>query len=166
MPASSADLGKLAKEDCVRDIDAWMTVNMFKMNRNKAKSVVLNANFIFNVNFGLRRVISKSSVAGNIGVLYDTFIPMEHHVTAVRKAGFYHLRDGSRIRKYIIRSKYLCMLSFLRDWTSVIYYRNRLSRDVSMFKPLSLNTDIVSKRGYCNCISRSTIGSILLSGLI
>ena len=43
MPASSDDLGKLAKEDCVRDIDAWMTVNMFKMNRNKAKSVVLNA---------------------------------------------------------------------------------------------------------------------------
>ena len=103
MPACSADLGKLAKEDCVRDIDAWMTVNMFKMNRNKAKSVVLNANFIFNVNFGLRRVISKSSVARNIGVLYDTFIPMEHHVTAVRKAGFYHLRDSNRIRKYISR---------------------------------------------------------------
>ena len=68
-----------------------------------------------------------------------------------------------------LRRKYSCMLSFLRDWTSVIYYRNKLSRDVSMFKPLSLNThdtDIVSKRGYCNCISRSTIGSIRLLGLI
>ena len=65
-----------------------------------------------------------------------------------------------------LRRKYWCMLSFLRDWTSVIYYRNKLSRDFSMFKPLSLNTDIVSKRGYCNCISRSTIGSIFLSDLI
>ena len=65
-----------------------------------------------------------------------------------------------------LRRKYSCMLSFLRDWTSVIYYRNKLSRDFSMFKPLSLNTDIVSKRGYCNCISRSTIGSIFLSDLI
>ena len=33
-PASSADLGKLAIEDCVRDIDAWMTLSMFKMNRD------------------------------------------------------------------------------------------------------------------------------------
>ena len=28
---------------------------------------------------------------------------MEHHVTAVCKAGFYHLRNISRIRKYIAR---------------------------------------------------------------
>ena len=41
------------------------------------------------------------SAAGNIGVLYDTSISMEHHVTAVCKAGFYHLRNISRIRKYI-----------------------------------------------------------------
>ena len=30
----SASLAKLATEDCVRDIDAWMTVNMLKMNRD------------------------------------------------------------------------------------------------------------------------------------
>ena len=107
MPACSADLGKLAKEDCVRDIDAWMTVKMFKMNRNKEKSVVLNASprppapltpiSVWD------KVISKSSVARNIGVLYDTFMPMEHHVTAVCKAGFYHLLDISRIKNYISR---------------------------------------------------------------
>ena len=56
-----------------------------------------------------------------------------------------------------IRWKYLCMLSFLRDWPSVIYYQNKLSRDVSMFKPLSLNTDIESKTGYCNCVSKGAL---------
>ena len=30
-------------------------------------------------------------------------MPMEHHVTAVRKAGFYHLLDISHIRNYISR---------------------------------------------------------------
>ena len=33
--SSTADLAKLVIEDCVRDIDAWMTVNMLKINRDK-----------------------------------------------------------------------------------------------------------------------------------
>ena len=37
-------------------------------------------------------VISKASTARNIGVVYDTFVAMENHVTAICKAGFYHLR--------------------------------------------------------------------------
>ena len=36
--SSSAELAKLAVEDyCVRDIDAWMTVNKVKMNRDKTE---------------------------------------------------------------------------------------------------------------------------------
>ena len=31
--SSFADLAKLAIEDCVRDIDAWMTVDILKMTR-------------------------------------------------------------------------------------------------------------------------------------
>ena len=41
--SSTADLAKLAIEDCLRDIDAWMTANMLKMNRDKTELVVLNA---------------------------------------------------------------------------------------------------------------------------
>ena len=44
-----------------------------------------------------------SSAARNIGVLYDTSMSLEHHVTAVCKAGFYPLRNITRIRKYISR---------------------------------------------------------------
>ena len=33
--SSSVDLAKSVIEDCVRDIDAWMTVHMLKMNRDK-----------------------------------------------------------------------------------------------------------------------------------
>ena len=33
--SSTTDLAKLAIEDCVRDIDAWMTVNVLKINRDK-----------------------------------------------------------------------------------------------------------------------------------
>ena len=113
------------------------------------------------------RVISKSSVARNIGVLYDSCqwnIMSQPYARQASTTFETVAAEGNTL--VALRRKYSCMLSFLRDWTSVIYYRNKLSRDFSMFKPLSLNTDIVSKRGYCNCISRSTIGSIFLSDLI
>ena len=41
--SSTAELAKLAIEDCVRDIDAGMTVNMLKTNTDKTELVVLNA---------------------------------------------------------------------------------------------------------------------------
>ena len=37
------DKTKLVIEECVRDIDAWMTVNMLKMNRDKTELLVLSA---------------------------------------------------------------------------------------------------------------------------
>ena len=105
--SSTADLAKLVIEDCVRDIDAWMTVNMLKMNRYKTDLVVLNANHrppppLTSISV-CDELISKTSTARNIGLLYDTVMSMEHPVTAVCKAGFFHLRNVSRIRKYISR---------------------------------------------------------------
>ena len=91
--SSTSDLAKLATEDCVRDIDAWMIVNMRKMNRNNTEPVVLNAS----------HRPPPPSTARNISVLYDTVMSMEHHVTAVCKAGFFYLQNISRIRKYISR---------------------------------------------------------------
>ena len=37
------DLAKSVIVECVRDIDAWMTVNMLQMNRDKTELVVLSA---------------------------------------------------------------------------------------------------------------------------
>ena len=59
--SSTADLAKLAIEDCVRDIDAWMIVNMRKMNRDNTELVVLNAS----------HRPPPLSTARNIGVLYS-----------------------------------------------------------------------------------------------
>ena len=105
--SSTADLAKLVIEDCVRDIDAWMTVNMLKMNRDKTDLVVLNSSHrppppLTSISV-CDELISKTSTARNIGLLYDTVMSMEHPVTAVCKAGFFHCRNISRIRKYISR---------------------------------------------------------------
>ena len=80
---------------------------MLKMNRDKTDLVVLNANHrppppLTSISI-CDELISKISTARNIGLLYDTVMSMEHPVTAVCKAGFFHRRNISRIRKYISR---------------------------------------------------------------
>ena len=95
----------LIVEKCVRNIDAWMVVNKLKLNRDKTELLVLNAHHrpqppLESVAVS-NEVIIPSISARNIGVLFDSVMSMEQHVTAVAKSAFYHLRNISRIRKYI-----------------------------------------------------------------
>ena len=43
----------------------------------------------------------RCGVARNFGVIYDSSMSMENHIMAICKAAFYHLRNISRIRKYL-----------------------------------------------------------------
>ena len=76
--SSSAELAKLAVEDCVRDIDAWMTVIKLKMNRDKTELVVLNASHrqpspLTSISV-CDEVISKSSVATILVTNLETLV--------------------------------------------------------------------------------------------
>ena len=76
--SSSAELAKLAVEDCVRDIYAWMTVNKLKMNRDKTELVVLNASHrqpspLTSISV-CDEVISKSSVATILVTNLETLV--------------------------------------------------------------------------------------------
>ena len=77
--SSSAELAKLAVEDyCVRDIDAWITVNKLKMNRDKTELVVLNASHrqpspLTSISV-CDEVISKSSVATILVTNLETLV--------------------------------------------------------------------------------------------
>ena len=91
------------------DKNAWRAEPAFipVMNRDKTELVVLGARHrsllpLTSISV-CDEVISKASTARNIGIVYDTFVSMENHVTAICKAGFYHLRNISRIRKYMSR---------------------------------------------------------------
>ena len=79
--------------------------NMLKMNRDKTELLVLN---------GRQRPlpplttisvcdeeINRSTKARNVGVIYDSSLSMENHIMAICKAAFFHLRNISRIRKYL-----------------------------------------------------------------
>ena len=102
---SSPEMAKAAMEACVRDIDTWMTANMLKMNRDKTELLVLKARHrplppLMSISV-CDEEINLSSKARNIGVIFDTSMSMDNHIAAICKSAFYHLRNISRIRKYL-----------------------------------------------------------------
>ena len=152
----------------MRDIDAWMTVNMHKMNRDKTELVILNASrrpppSLTSISV-CDELISKTSTARNIGVLYDTVMSVKHNLTAVCKARFFNLQNISRITKYISRHTAEILVhafinSRLAFCNSLLYgLPKKLSSSFSMFKIqlpewLRLHPNMnIYHRYYRNCI--------------
>ena len=102
-----ADLAqaKSSVELCVKDIDWWMTTNMLKLNQEKTELIVISSKFrpkptISYVSVGDEQILPKSS-ARNLGVIFDECCNMVEHVNKICKTSYYHLRNISKIRKYL-----------------------------------------------------------------
>ena len=78
---------------------------MLKLNRAKTELVVLNARHRPTSSITTVSVcdesIESSATVKNIGITFDSVMSMEPQVNSVCKSAFYHLRNLSRIRKYI-----------------------------------------------------------------
>ena len=76
-----------------------------QMNRDKTELLVLNGRHCplppLTTISVCDEEINRSAKARNIGVIYDSSMSMENHIMAICKAAFYHLRNISRIRKYL-----------------------------------------------------------------
>ena len=92
-------------ENCVTDIDNWMTLNKLKLNKDKTEFLHLSSKHnpqrsLPVLLFG-SDLITPSPKARNIGVTFDSTLSMVPHINNICKSSFYHLRNISRIRKYI-----------------------------------------------------------------
>ena len=91
-------------EECLSDIDKWMSINRLKLNKDKTELLYLFSKYnslqsLPPLRFGTD-IIKSSSHARNIGAILDTTLSMLSHVN-VFKSAFYHLCTISRIRKYL-----------------------------------------------------------------
>ena len=92
-------------EECLSDIDKWMSINRLKLNKDKTELLYLFSKYnpqqsLPRLRFGTD-IIKPSPHARNIGAIFDTTMSMLPHVNNVCKSAFYHLRTISRIRKYL-----------------------------------------------------------------
>ena len=92
-------------EECLSDIDKWMSINRLKLNKDKTELLYLFSKYnpqqsVPPLRFGTD-IIKPSPHARNTGAIFDTTMSMLPHVNNVCKSAFYHLRTISRIRKYL-----------------------------------------------------------------
>ena len=92
-------------EECLSDIDKWMSINRLKVKKDKTALLYLFSKYnsqqsLLPLRFGTD-IIKPSSHARNIGAIFNTTMSMLPQVNNVCKSAFYHLRTISRIRKYL-----------------------------------------------------------------
>ena len=90
---------------CLAEVDLWMTVNKLKLNKDKTEFLIFFSKHSpspYSPVIHLEsEIIHPSSVVRNIGVLFDSSMSMAKHINKCCKSSFYHLRNISRIRKFL-----------------------------------------------------------------
>ena len=93
-------------ELCVSEIREWMNQNMLKLNDDKTELIVLASKYkqdLYNdlsITIG-DTVVDCSSLVKDLGVIFDRVLSLRQHVSYTSRACRFHLRNISRIRKYI-----------------------------------------------------------------
>ena len=93
LPRSSAFL---TIESHARDVFSWMTSNKFSANPNKTEYLLFdpnNLNFPVNIINPGSNTISPSDCAKNLGLIFQTDMSMDKHVSSIVKSCFLQLRD-------------------------------------------------------------------------
>ena len=96
-------------EQCIRHISCWMIANKLQLNEDKTELLVISSpkqrhkvqvsSLLVN-----DTLVTASSSAKNLGVIFDQELNMKDHVTNICKNTNFHLRQIGRIRKYLTRS--------------------------------------------------------------
>ena len=101
---SSATITRI--EVCLQDIATWMSLNKLKLIGDKTELLVIGSRNLsasqlpsFKAIDG--SVIQPSHFARNIGVIFDNKLNMECQVSAICKSALFHIRNISRIRKFL-----------------------------------------------------------------
>ena len=90
-------------EACLHDIATWMSLSKLKLNGDKTELLVIGSQHrpvSFTVVDG--SVTNPSHSASNIGVIFDNSLIMKLEVAATCKSAFFHIRNISRIRKFLL----------------------------------------------------------------
>lgn len=125
---ADVDEAKTRVENCVAAICRWMDINELKLNHDKTEVMLIHSKYrngpsFDNFNIGDETLPTTAS-AKSLGVIFDEHMSFDAHVSGVCKSSFYHLRNLSKIRKYLTKeSSEVAVHAFV---TSKLDYCNSL----------------------------------------
>ena len=103
--AKDVEEAKSRVENCVAAICRWMDLNELKLNHDKTEILLIHSKYRVRPPFQSLTVgserLSTSSSARSLGVIFDEHMSFNAHISGICKSSFYHLRNLSRIRKYL-----------------------------------------------------------------
>ena len=93
-------------EACIMDVRKWMAQNSLKLNDDKSEFVIIGTKQqLDKVNVNTVQIgsssVKRNMSARNIGVWFDENLKLKDHVQKVCQSAWFHLRNISKIRKYL-----------------------------------------------------------------
>ena len=93
-------------ETCIKDILSWKIGNKLSVNPDRTEYLLFNSkniNVSVSINLNLN-TISPSECAKNLGVIFQSDMSMDKHISSVVKTCFHQLREFHNIRSFIPKS--------------------------------------------------------------
>ncbi len=102
-PDETSKLSKLT--ECVKNIKDWMTSNFLLLNSDKTEVLLIgpkdSTQNLLDYNLQLDGCTVTSSTVKNLGVILDSNLSFENHISNVTKTAFFHLRNISKLRNML-----------------------------------------------------------------
>ena len=101
------DATKLRIENCISAICRWMDLNKLKLNHDKMEVMPIHSKYHPSPSFQSLcvgdEIVAASQLARSLGIIFDEHMSFHPHVSSICRSSFYHLRNPSRIRKYLTK---------------------------------------------------------------
>ncbi len=102
-PDETSKLSKLT--ECVTNIKDWMTSNFLLLNSDKTEILLIgpknSTQNILDRKLQLDGCPVPSSKFKNLGVILDSNLSFENHISNVTKTAFFHLRNIAKLRNML-----------------------------------------------------------------
>ena len=140
-------------QKCLSDIKNWMVANKLKLNESKTEIIVISTNtqlkknLLSCVSFA-GEPICPTGQARNLGVVFNSALNFENHVSYICKSAYFYIRNIYRMRKYMDKATTDALVRALI--TSRVDYCNSLLGNVPKYVLHRLQTiQNVSARLIC-----------------
>ncbi len=99
-PDETSKLSKLT--ECVKNVKDWMTNIFLLLNSDKTEILIIrpknSTQNLLDFNLQLDGCPVTSSTVKNLGVILDSNLCFENHMSNVTKTAFFHLRNIAKLR--------------------------------------------------------------------